>query len=217
MSVIERDVIIAGGGPAGSVCAAYLAKAGLDVLLMDKSFFPRDKVCGDMVSERFVSHMSELECVEELDRISTCIRRIRLIGSRGREVVLPFECYTTARRELDALLIDTAGKWGAEIWQGCFVEDVIEERGYVKGVRAVFGGRETEIKSRVVIGADGAYSRIAGAADAAKPDMRAASSGLRAYFRGVKLDSSLAAGQYDAYGIAAYDNEIRPCCFKIVP
>lgn len=217
MNVIERDVIIAGAGPAGAVCASYLAKAGMDVLLIDKDFFPRDKVCGDMVSERFVSHMDELECVEELDRISTCIRRIRLIGDGGKEAVVPFECYTTERKELDKLLIDTAGKWGAEIWQGCRVEDVIKENEYVKGVKIAFRGREMKIRSKAVIGADGAYSRIARSTGVMKSDAFAVSSGLRAYFKNIKLDRNLGTEQYNTYGIVSYEDVIKPCCFKIVP
>lgn len=217
MNVIERDVIIAGAGPAGAVCASYLAKAGMDVLLIDRNFFPRDKVCGDMVSERFVSHMDELECVEELDRISTCIRRIRLIGDGRNEAVVPFECYTTERKKLDKLLIDTAGKWGAEIWQGCRVKDVMEENGYVKGVKVVFHGREMKVRSKVVVGADGAYSQVAKATGAAKSDIHAVSSGLRAYFKNIKLDRNLGTEQYNTYGIVAYDDVIKQCCFRLVP
>ena len=43
MVSIKRDVIVAGAGPAGAICAAYLARAGYDVLLIDKDLFPRDK------------------------------------------------------------------------------------------------------------------------------------------------------------------------------
>ena len=45
----ERDVIVIGAGPAGSICASYLSKAGIDVLLADKDIFPRDKACGDIL------------------------------------------------------------------------------------------------------------------------------------------------------------------------
>ena len=44
------DVIIVGGGPAGSTCALALKKSGLQVLLLEKETFPRDKICGDAVS-----------------------------------------------------------------------------------------------------------------------------------------------------------------------
>ena len=52
-----RDRIIAGAGPAGSICASYLARAGVDVLLLDKDIFPRDKACGDMQCEGLVYHI----------------------------------------------------------------------------------------------------------------------------------------------------------------
>ena len=67
----ERDVIVIGAGPAGSICAAYMAKAGIDVLLLDKEIFPRDKVCGDILQEGIVAHVDALGAFDELDRTGT--------------------------------------------------------------------------------------------------------------------------------------------------
>ena len=44
------DVLIVGAGPAGSACAARLQRAGLDVLVLDRALFPRDKVCAGWVT-----------------------------------------------------------------------------------------------------------------------------------------------------------------------
>ena len=57
MAFAEREVIIAGAGPAGSICASYLARAGVDVLLLDKDILPRDKACGAMQCEGLAYHM----------------------------------------------------------------------------------------------------------------------------------------------------------------
>ena len=76
MTLVQRDVIVVGAGPAGAICAAYMAKAGLDVLLLDKDEFPRDKVCGDVVREGFVKHVHALENVAQLDAMSTCVRNV---------------------------------------------------------------------------------------------------------------------------------------------
>ena len=46
------DVCIVGAGPAGSTCAYYLARAGLEVLLLERHRFPRDKICGEGISPR---------------------------------------------------------------------------------------------------------------------------------------------------------------------
>ena len=57
MSMDSCDVLIVGGGPAGSTCARQLAKAGCDVLVMDKSAFPRDKVCAGWITPAVIESL----------------------------------------------------------------------------------------------------------------------------------------------------------------
>ncbi len=217
MAVVERDVIIVGAGPAGAICAAYLAKSGVDVLLLEKDIFPRDKVCADMVCEGIVSHLQKLEAVEELDKISTCLRNLKLVGSNDTETVMPFECYCVPRYNLDALLAKTAASWGAEVRQGCRVLDVIKERGYVRGVKVKYRGEETEIRSKLVIGADGANSAVAKELGVINEKSSSVWIGQRAYFKGVKLDKSLAQDQYNAYGVFGFDSQTAPGYFWVLP
>lgn len=232
-TVIERDVIIVGAGPAGAVCASYLARAGFDVLLIDKELFPRDKACGDIVREGFVKHAEALEAVTALDSMSACVRRLKLISGGGCEAVMPFECYTIPRFDLDKLMVDTAVSWGAEIRTGCRFVDVIYDEGKVSGVIVREKGDERIIRSRIVIGADGVSSdflrsvgsaQSSGAFGAAVSDSAALHEdsdgvwmGLRAYFKGLRLDKSLSKEQYDAGGIFAFDNDRGPAYFWIMP
>ncbi|NLD19537.1 MAG: geranylgeranyl reductase family protein [Clostridiales bacterium] len=213
----ERGAIIVGGGPAGAICAAYLAKEGVDVLLLDKDRFPRQKPCGDLVGEGITSHIEKLEIIHELDEISTFIKRIKIITGSGREAIMPFECYSLARADLDMLLLDTAAKWGAEVWQGCQVTDVIEEEGFARGVKIRYRGCETEVRSKLVIGADGATSQVAKSLGVMKEKSSGRGYGQRAYFKGVKLSKVLAPGQYDAYGVFCFDELVKPCYFWAVP
>ena len=217
MTAVKRDVIIVGAGPAGAICAAYLAKEGVDVLLLEKDSLSKSKACGDMQCEGIVSHMEQLGAVEALDEMSTCIRQLKLISNSGKETLIPFECYCAARSDLDRLLKDTAVGYGAELWQDCRVTDVITEQGFVTGVKVRFRGEEAEIKSRIVIGADGAYSIVAKSLGLMQEEPYGIWMGERAYFKGIKLDRALAKDQYEAYGVFSFDAGVAPGYFWIVP
>ena len=65
---VNFDVIIVGGGPAGSAAACYAAKEGLKVLLLEKEEFPRDKVCGDAVGGKALKHLEELNILKSLEK-----------------------------------------------------------------------------------------------------------------------------------------------------
>ena len=217
MNRIERDVIIVGAGPAGSVCAAYLAKAGVDVLLLDRDVFPRDKAGGDMVSESFSKHITQLEAADRLDRMSVFINRMLLVSGGGSEALIDYECYGTKRRELEVLLVDTACSWGAEFRPACRVIGLVRELGKVCGVRVLNGGVESELRAKIVIGADGAMSFTAKEAGLMREAPGAMSIGMTTYFEGVRLDRNVAIGQYSAYGTVFLDHQIAPGYLWILP
>ena len=62
------DVIVVGAGPAGSALATHLARDGYAVLLVEQHSFPRDKVCGDLVSAKGLKSLSELGCHDAIAR-----------------------------------------------------------------------------------------------------------------------------------------------------
>ena len=65
---MKFDVIIVGGGPAGSAAACYAADEGLKVLLLEKDNYPRDKVCGDAVGGKALKHLEELKILDTLEK-----------------------------------------------------------------------------------------------------------------------------------------------------
>jgi len=79
-----HDVVVIGAGPGGSATAYYLARRGLDVLLLDKTDFPRDKTCGDGLTPRAVNVLQEMDLAGDLRRIGHIIRRFEVFAPNGR-------------------------------------------------------------------------------------------------------------------------------------
>jgi len=79
-----HDVVVIGAGPGGSAAAYYLARRGLDVLLLDKADFPRDKTCGDGLTPRAVSVLQDMGLADDLRRIGHVIRRFEVFAPNGR-------------------------------------------------------------------------------------------------------------------------------------
>src|ERR1700683_191143 len=119
------DVIIVGAGPAGSTTAYYLAQAGLDVLLLEKSRFPREKVCGDGLTPRAVKALvgMGISVGEEDGWVRN--KGLRVIGAGKRmELAWPelasYPGYglVRGRTDLDQTLARRAEKVGARLQGG---------------------------------------------------------------------------------------------------
>ena len=140
----EADVIVVGAGPA-SATAFYLAQAGLDVLVLEKSRFPREKVCGDGLTPRAVKALIGMGIgVSEQDG---WVRNkgLRVIGA-GKRMELPWPELSSypgfglvrTRRDLDETLARRAQHAGAKLLEGVTVTGpVLDERtGRITGVLA---------------------------------------------------------------------------------
>lgn len=157
------DVIVVGGGPAGSIAAFVLARGGAKVALVDKAKFPRDKACGDIVGPRGLQVLDDLGLPRP---IGPDVGEIMLVGQRGRRAQLPcgqgltYPGHGTAvtRTVFDSMLHDAAVEAGASSVQAQVVEP-LESEGRIDGYRSSSG---TDFRADFVIGADGATSRVAG-------------------------------------------------------
>src|ERR1700704_4445716 len=86
------DVAIVGGGPAGSICAAFCANAGLRTLLLEREIFPREKVCGDFLNPACWPILQRLQLMERVRKLPHgAVDRVEFIGISGRilAVTLP--------------------------------------------------------------------------------------------------------------------------------
>ncbi|MEI4279345.1 geranylgeranyl reductase family protein [Klenkia terrae] len=165
MAEQRRDVVVVGAGPAGSSAAYWLARAGLDVLVLEKSHFPREKVCGDGLTPRGVAALAAMG-VDVADDGWVRHRGLRVHG--GGQVVevdwpklarWPAGGLIRTRADLDAQLARHAVAAGAEVRFGVTVaEPLLDDAGRVCGVRAADG---EQFRSTLVISAEGLSGRLA--------------------------------------------------------
>ena len=160
------DVLVVGSGPAGSVAALVLARAGARVALVDKSAFPRDKACGDLVGPRGTQLLIDLgveipggERVDDMFVVGPTGRRVRLPCWEGD--TYPGYGFALPRARFDAVLHEAAAAAGAEAVVARAGDPLFADDGSLEGFSLSTGG---DLRADVVIGADGATSRVADAA-----------------------------------------------------
>jgi geranylgeranyl reductase family protein len=136
--VRNYDVLVVGGGPAGSTTAIRLADAGARVLLVDKAMFPRDKPCGGGITTRALSHcpVDPSPVVEE--EVDLVELRFRFDDSVVRRAVSPV-IRMTQRRRLDAFLLDAARERGVEVREGTTIDAAAAPADFVVGADGANG------------------------------------------------------------------------------
>ena len=174
MTKLDADVIVVGGGPSGASTSYFLAQAGVDVLVLDRARFPRDKPCSEYLSpqaSRILQAMGALDLVEKAGPIH--LAAMTVTSPAGTNVRADFVSdhgyrgftdYGIALRRtiLDEILLRRAESGGARVTEGCKVTDVIRsESGRVCGVRVQEpSGESRDLRCRLVIGADGLRSVV---------------------------------------------------------
>ncbi|MFC4125961.1 geranylgeranyl reductase family protein [Nocardia rhizosphaerae] len=187
------EVLVVGAGPAGSASAAWAARAGRDVLLLDSAVFPRDKTCGDGLTPRATAELEHLGLGEWL-RAHTVNHGLRMAGF-GREALLPwpagsFPTYGSAvpRTELDDKLRETAIKSGARMVDGAKVTEVVRDGARVTGVTVRIGADTHTVRCRTLVVADGVRSPIGKQLGRTWHRRYAYGTAARAYIRSARSD-----------------------------
>jgi geranylgeranyl reductase family protein len=195
----QADVIVVGAGPAGSTTAFYLAQAGLDVLLLEKSRFPREKVCGDGLTPRGVRALVAMGIGVSEEDGWVRNKGLRVIGA-GQRMELPWPELSSypgyglvrPRTDLDQMLARRAEQAGARLLEGVTVTGpVLDDRtGRITGVtaKAADGAGERTYRARVVVAADGNSSRLSVSMGLRKRDDRPLGVAVRTYYRSPRHD-----------------------------
>lgn len=145
------DVVIVGGGPAGSSAAIRLAGAGGRVLLVEQKKFPRAKLCGEFISPECLRHFARLGVLEELRAAGPCeVAETVFYTRRGRSVSVPSAWFGSgpiaklnggmalglSRAEMDECLLERARAVGVEVLEEAQAVGLLtNDLGRVEGVR----------------------------------------------------------------------------------
>jgi menaquinone-9 beta-reductase len=182
------DAIVVGAGPAGSSVGYYLAAAGLDVLVLEKTTFPREKVCGDGLTPRAVKALTSMG-VQTPERDGWLRNRgLRIIGGGGRIELdwpdlssYPGYGMVRTRTDFDQILARHAQKAGARVLEGVNVDGpVLDERtGRITGVTTKQG---QQFRAPLVVAADGNSSRLSVAMGLHKREDRPLGVAVRTYY-----------------------------------
>lgn len=187
---METDVLVVGGGPAGSATAYHLASHGVDVLVVDKAAFPREKVCGDGLTPRGVKALQQMG-VDTTAPGFTRVEALRTSGF-GTTLELPwpetngFPSYgvVRTRHDLDDLMLARARNAGARVSERTEAVRPLMNDGWVGGAKVQGPEAEPgEVRARFVVAADGAASRFAGQAGVRRVAARPLGVAARRYFR----------------------------------
>jgi geranylgeranyl reductase family protein len=185
--LLTADVVVVGAGPAGAATAAELARAGRDVLLVDRARFPRDKCCGDGLTTDALRVLEDMGFTPDDLAGWQPVRDLEFRGPSGHPVELPLPrepgtfAAVVPRVELDAALVDLAAKAGARVVDGCALTGASahEDRVVVE-----LEDREPVV-ARYAIGADGVWSPLRRALGSAPEGYRGDWHAFRQYFDGV--------------------------------
>lgn len=159
----EYDIVVIGAGPAGSIAAKTAAQKGLDVLLIEKRQEIGDPVrCAEGISKIWLRKHIE----PDHRWICADVKGSRIYAPDGTMIEMAEEIaggevgYVLERKIFDRALAHESAKAGAEVMVKTRATGLIMENGFVKGVKVMHLGETYDIKTKIVLGADGVESKV---------------------------------------------------------
>jgi flavin-dependent dehydrogenase len=197
---ISTDVVVIGGGPAGSTTATLLVKHGHRVQLFEREHFPRFHIGESLIPETYWV-LERLDMLEKM-KASPFVKKhsVQFVGSSGRlsepfyfHEHKPHECSQTwqvLRSEFDKMMLDNAREHGVEAHEGVRVLDVLFEGDRATGIRILDeSGAQREVQAKVIVDASGQSSMIASRFKLRVADPELKKGALWTYYEGAYRDT----------------------------
>lgn len=148
------DAVIIGAGPAGACAGYWLAAAGLKIALVDRRKFPREKLCGGLLTCKTVDMLRTILPVEDIPKYEISGTYVFHHGQSVAAFKLLSEAYTVRRSQFDTLLVEAAEKRGVHSYLG----ESLQSIDFIKKEVCLSGGHR--LGYSILVGADGALSRV---------------------------------------------------------
>lgn len=158
MKKLETQILIIGGGPAGSTTALYLSQLGFDITLVEKKSFPRETLCGEFLSKEVTDVLKDLNIFDDFIKLKPYrINAFRAVDSSGIEVRsdLNFKAYALKRSVFDTFLLEKAKSRITNIIQPAEVVSTLKiNSDFISEIKDN-SGESFRINSKLVIAAYG--------------------------------------------------------------
>jgi len=199
---MSKSVLVIGGGPGGASAAYWMAKNGLDVHLVEKKFYPREKACGDGLTPRAIKQLLDMGFdFEGLD-----LHRVNGLRAYAGDlkIEMPWPEHsaypnwgaTMRRADLDGVVVGMAEDQGAKVEQGVTASPIVEND-TVTGVTLASDGSERTVTPDLIVIADGSNSRFGRGVGASRRKDYPFGLAVRAYYESANSDDSFIESQLD--------------------
>jgi len=216
------EVIIIGGGPAGSSAAIYLARFGFDVCLIEKKIFPRETLCGEFLSGEVIKHLQNMGIDSQFLALSpNLIKSFKVFFENGKSFSgnFNFNAYAIKRSVFDQFMLQNAKLKGVEIFQPAEVKEIIKNNEIFTIKIKDQNSREIVLNSKILIAAYGKQNSLDSKLNRAFNRSKTGFNGIKFHIKKSCFNSfnkeeiHLYTGKDLYCGINSVDNNTMTLCF----